>query len=87
MRLVDADLQEILPKSLSASQLFMLVQDNDLNILNTKEASWRKMAFIFQANGTGTDHKTIHKIGLEIENTATIFIGKFEIYRIPEKKE
>ena len=71
-------------RSLSSSEWAMMAKQNNLLDIPEAQDCWRNMAFILPANGT--DHKTIHKIGMEIENPATMFIGKFEIYKIVEKK-
>ena len=41
------------------------------------EAGWQKLAFFTAA---ATDHKVLHKIGLEIENGVQVYLGEFAIF-------
>ena len=57
---------------------------SDLNIntsssTENRENGWQKMAFSLNV----TDHKLLHKIGLEIGKgkSVSVFIGEFAIYK------
>ena len=56
---------------------------SDLNITSSstenREKGWQRMAFSLSV----TDHKLLHKIGLEIGKgeSVSVFIGEFAIYK------
>ena len=86
LKFVTDECEELTSRKAPSSFLEIVAKQNNLDLEfcePSRQDCWKNMAFILPANGT--DHKTIHKIGMEIENPATIFIGKFEIYKIVEK--
>ena len=72
--------QEIKARNLSSEELFMICSDLNINTsTENRNGGWQKMAFSLSL----TDHKLLHKIGLEIGKggSATVFIGEFAIYK------
>lgn len=71
--------QEIKARKLSSEELFMICSDLNINTSTENENGWQKMAFSLSV----TDHKLLHKIGLEIGKgeSVSVFIGEFAIYK------
>ena len=72
--------QEIKARILSSEELFMICPDLNINTsTENKNGGWHKMAFSLSV----TDHKLLHKIGLEIGKgeSVSVFIGEFAIYK------
>ena len=79
--------QDIKPRILTSAELFMIGSDPDWDLKhqlrtteNNKEETgvggWQKLAFL----NTKTDHKVLHKIGLEIEKGVQVYLGEFAIF-------
>ena len=71
--------QEIKAQNLSSEELFMICSDLNINTSTETQNGWQKMAFSVGV----TDHKLLHKIGLEIGKgeRVSVFIGEFSIYK------
>ena len=83
--------REIKPRILTSVELFMICSDSGWDLKHqlekTKEdtteetegdkTGWQKLAFFKAA---ATDHKVLHKIGLEIENGVQVYLGEFAIF-------
>ena len=72
--------QEIKARNLSSEELFMICSDLNINTsTENTNGGWQKMAFSLSL----TDHKLLHKIGLEIGKgeSVSVFIGEFAIYK------
>ena len=67
--------KEIKPRILTGAESFMICSDWDLKLSEDKPG-WQKLAFL----DVETDRKIVQKIGMEIENGGTVFVGEFCVF-------
>jgi len=67
--------QQLEPRVLTSAELFTICSDWDLKLSEDKPG-WQKLAFL----SNETDHKFVHKIGMEIEKGGALFVGQFCLF-------
>ena len=73
--------QEIKPRVLTCDDLFEICspQNWDLQHIRDedKKNEWERLAFLLAL----TEHKILHKIGLDISAGSSLYIGEFRIFK------
>ena len=73
--------QEIKPRVLTCDDLFEISAPENWDLQHIgdedKKNEWERLAFLLAL----TEHKTLHKIGLDISGGSSIYIGEFRIFK------
>ena len=72
---------EIKPRILTAGEISQICSPDQWDLQDSgdegKKNEWERLAFLLKL----TEHKILHKIGLDIKAGSTLYIGEFRIFK------